>query len=111
MRKALSSFFVTCAMVNQRGRAKNQHQILTNIAKTETPITMPMSGSIGTPIRVGTRVHPLNRGKACGRGTIWSIYKHVGDLRGGTNDNQTNRPSHESLLLNGVHSIPNAEAN
>jgi hypothetical protein len=51
-------------MVNQRGRAKNQHQILTNIANTETPIAIPISGSIGTPMRVGVRVHPLKRGKA-----------------------------------------------
>jgi hypothetical protein len=51
-------------MVNHRGRAKNQHQRLNNIAKTATPITIPMSGNMGTPMTVGTRVHPLKRGKA-----------------------------------------------
>jgi hypothetical protein len=51
-------------MVNHRGRAKNQHQRLNNIAKTAIPINIPMSGSVGTPMTVGTRVHPLKRGKA-----------------------------------------------
>jgi hypothetical protein len=38
--------------------------MLTNIAKIATVITIPISGNMGTPMRVGTRVHPLKRGKA-----------------------------------------------
>lgn len=111
MRKALSSFLVTCAIVNHRGNAKNQHQKLTSIATTATPITMPMSGNMGTPIRVGVRVHPLKRGKACGRGTIWLTQEHRGNLGGGTNNNQTNSPSHKSLFLDRVHGIANTKGN
>ena len=58
-------------MVNHRGKLKNQHQILTNMARMETAITIPMRGSIGIFMKVGTRVHPLKRGKAC-RGSIGS---------------------------------------
>ena len=74
-------------MVNHRGGAKNQHQKLTSIAKMATTMTIPMRGSIGTPIRVGTRVHPLKRGKACGKGSIWSPQKHRGNLSGGAYNN------------------------
>lgn len=109
IRKALSSFLVTCAMVNHRGRAKNQHQKLTSIATMATAITIPMRGNIGTPMRVGTRVHPLKRGKACGNGIILLTQKHGGNLSGGTDNNQTNRPSHESFFLHGIHGIPNAK--
>ena len=111
IRKALSSFLVICAMVNHRGRAKNQHQILTSIATMATAITIPISGNIGTPKRVGTRVHPLKRGKACGRGTILLPQEHRGNLSGRTDNNQANRPSHEGLFLDGVEGIANAKAN
>ena len=111
IRKALSSFLVTCAMVNHKGSAKNQHQMLTNIARIATAMTIPISGNMGTPMRVGTRVHPLKRGKAWGRKAILLPQKHRGNLSGRAYNNQANRPSHKSLFLDGVEGITNAKAN
>jgi len=85
--------------------------MLTNIATMATAITIPMSGNIGTPKRVGTRVHPLKRGKACGRGTILLPQEHRGNLRGRAYDNQANRPSHEGLFLDRVEGIADTKAN
>ncbi len=102
IRKALSSFLVICAMVNHNGSAKNQHQMLTNIAKIATVMTIPISGNMGTPIRVGTRVHPLNKGKAWGRKAILLPQEHRGNLSGRAYNNQANPPPHKSLFLNRV---------
>lgn len=111
IRKALSSFRVTCAIKNHKGNAKNQHQILVSIAKIATTITIPIRGIMGTPMIVGTRVHPLKRGKALGKELTLSTDKHGGNLSGRTDNNQASPPSHKSLLLDRVYSITNTKAN
>lgn len=62
IRNALSSLRVICAMTNQSGGARNHHHKLMLIEIDATMMSISMSGIMGTPATVGTRVQPLKSG-------------------------------------------------